>query len=118
VDLMMSLWGEEGIYLLPNQSVLKGKAAIRPMAEKLLGAFKSGGGATSAFNFTFQCDAATVEQPTLVTVVGEQSLVIGGQRHSAQVMGWLTKADGTWKVSTVGVVQATQQLLQQLDLAK
>ena len=106
----MSLWSDDGVYMFPGHPVMRGKAAIRPVIEKLFAGMKHAGGAVSTFDFHYHCDAVTVSHPSLLTLEGVERLVMGSVTRTVHCTGSLCHVDGVWKVLTAAIVHAEKEV--------
>ena len=119
VELIMSLWAEDGqyrtSYLLPGQPAFHGKQAIRDVVTSLMSSLRKIGATDTSFDFTTHCDPTAVSDPKMAFLVGAQSLTMGGKTEKSHGMAAVVKVGGQWKILSIAVVNTTPQLKAMVD---
>ena len=114
----MSLWAEDdsAAYLVPGQPAFHGKPAIHAVMTALMSQLHTAGMTDSTFDVVLHQDP-TVTEPSLLMLVGEQSISMGGgavgeggRTETVHGLGSMVRVDGQWKVHTIGIVNTTPQL--------
>ena len=118
-ELIASLWADDSqyriSYLLPGHPALHSVQDIHARATALMASFRVAGITASTFDMEMHCDPSAVNDPRLISMVGVQSITMGGKTEKSHGIGAMVKVGGQWKILSIGVVNTTPMLHAMVD---